>query len=280
MPAGARQLGIGWEKPSPGMSGQGFQAARHLGLSPGLVVSVPDSLSGLLIVHWGAKRQFSFRSAGVEMAQLEAMPGDWTYIPPHHALTLVCDGPGPALFFWGAPVPRRVSSQAQITTGHDSELEASALQLVRALHKGKKEGCDQLADAFARKAAVLRRDHAGGEYDGGGLAPANLRRVTDYIASRLDEGLTLNDMAAVAELSPFHFTRSFKSSTGLTPYRFLTELRMRLAKQLLAGSTHKLAEIGRRCGYASQSRFTTVFRQALGLTPGEYRKLTRSVLLA
>ena len=83
-----------------------------------------------------------------------------------------------------------------------------------------------------------------------------------------------------ASLSPFHFARSFKQSTGLTPHQYVTERRMRMAKYLLSHAHRRLAEVGRLAGFSSQSRFTTVFRKNVGATPGEYRRLMQAKLIA
>ncbi|TRW17540.1 helix-turn-helix domain-containing protein [Glacieibacterium frigidum] len=103
------------------------------------------------------------------------------------------------------------------------------------------------------------------------LPPAKLKRVTDFIEAELGRGISLDDIAGVAGLSPFHFSRVFKMATGETPYRFLGARRLARARALLAGAM-PLAEIALACGFASQSHFTAAFTKAFGLSPGRYRR--------
>lgn len=105
----------------------------------------------------------------------------------------------------------------------------------------------------------------------GGLPKHKLRRVTEFIEENLERDLTLTEIAEIAELSPFHFARSFKQATGSTPIQFLTQRRIDLAKRLLAESDLPIVEIGLRAGFKNQSHFTTLFRKVTAMTPKAYR---------
>src|SRR5262245_14547246 len=105
----------------------------------------------------------------------------------------------------------------------------------------------------------------------GGLPKHKLRRVTEFIEENLERDLTLAEIAGIAELSPFHFARSFKQSTGSTPIQFLTQRRIDLAKRLLVESELPIVEIGFRAGFKNQSHFTTLFRKITAMTPKAYR---------
>jgi AraC family transcriptional regulator len=107
----------------------------------------------------------------------------------------------------------------------------------------------------------------------GGLPSHKLRRVTEFIEENLEHDLTLAEIAEVAELSPFHFTRSFKQATGSTPIQFLMQRRIELAKQLLTAGDLPIVEIGLRAGFKNQSHFTTLFRKITSMTPKAYRNL-------
>jgi AraC family transcriptional regulator len=105
----------------------------------------------------------------------------------------------------------------------------------------------------------------------GGLPKHKLRRVTEFIEENLERDLTLAEIAEIAELSPFHFARSFKQATGSTPIHFLTQRRIDLAKRLLVESELPIVEIGLRAGFKNQSHFTTLFRKVTAMTPKTYR---------
>lgn len=105
----------------------------------------------------------------------------------------------------------------------------------------------------------------------GGLSGYKLRLVTEFINEHLDKDLGLNEIAAVAELSPFHFSRAFRRSTGKTPQQYLMQQRVEHAKELLARPELPLVEVGLRSGFKNQSHFTTLFRKYTRLTPRNWR---------
>jgi AraC family transcriptional regulator len=105
----------------------------------------------------------------------------------------------------------------------------------------------------------------------GSLPSGRLRRVSEYVQQNLEKNLTLAELAGVAYMSPFHFARLFKSSTGVPPHRFVVRQRLTRARTCLAMEGHSIAQISRMVGYRTPSHFTTVFRRALGVTPGAYR---------
>ncbi|MFP2904675.1 helix-turn-helix domain-containing protein [Pyxidicoccus sp. 3LFB2] len=106
----------------------------------------------------------------------------------------------------------------------------------------------------------------------GGLSPAALRRVHLFAIAHLEGPLQLADLAARAQLSPYHFARAFKSSTGETPRAYVERLRVEKAEGLMRDTALPLADIALACGFSSQSRFTTAFRRATGFTPARYRR--------
>lgn len=106
----------------------------------------------------------------------------------------------------------------------------------------------------------------------GGLPPAKLNAILTRIDASLDNEITLSELAALAELSTFHFLRAFKHSTGLTPHRYVIHQRIARAKALLASNKQSVTEVAMTCGFATPSHFAVVFRRLVGVTPSEFRR--------
>jgi AraC family transcriptional regulator len=104
-----------------------------------------------------------------------------------------------------------------------------------------------------------------------GLSRERLQRVWDYIEAHLDDQLTLSDLAGVACLSPYHFSRSFKQAVGVGPQRYVIQRRLERAKALMRRTNQPLALIAQETGFADQSHLTQLFRRETGVTPGRFR---------
>jgi AraC family transcriptional regulator len=105
-----------------------------------------------------------------------------------------------------------------------------------------------------------------------GLDDQRLRRVLDYMAEHLEEEIGIDDLAAVACLSPFHFIRMFSNRVGTTPGRHLGRMRLERAKAMLTAGDATLSEVALACCFSSQANFTRAFRRATGMTPNGYRR--------
>ena len=103
------------------------------------------------------------------------------------------------------------------------------------------------------------------------LSGSRLRRVAEYIQQNLDKDLSLAELAAVVYISPYHFARLFKDSTGVPPHRFVVRQRIARARGVLVTPELSIAQVSRMVGFRTPSHFTTVFRRVLGVTPRAYR---------
>jgi AraC family transcriptional regulator len=124
-----------------------------------------------------------------------------------------------------------------------------------------------------RLAGHLLHRYAGARETGraGGLRSAAVDRVTELVEARLPEVLTLDDLATVARLSPYHFNRAFRASTGLAPYAFVTARRMDRARLLLGTTGRTVEEVAAAVGFTNLSHFRRTFRRHHGVAPSAAR---------
>jgi AraC family transcriptional regulator len=111
----------------------------------------------------------------------------------------------------------------------------------------------------------------------GVLTQGRLRAVVEYVEEHLDTALTLEQMAAAAHRSVYHFARQFKAATGLPPHQYVIARRVERAKHLLQGGAElSLAEVAAHAGFSDQSQFSHHFKRLLGVTPGQFRTRIRN----
>lgn len=103
-----------------------------------------------------------------------------------------------------------------------------------------------------------------------------VERVIQAMRGRLDESLSLEDMANLAIMSPYHFNRTFRQLTGIPPCQFYAALRLEAARRLLVTTQLSVTEICFEVGYNSLGTFTRRFNELLGLSPRQVRALARS----
>jgi AraC family transcriptional regulator len=101
----------------------------------------------------------------------------------------------------------------------------------------------------------------------GGLPREKLVRAVEYIQDQLDTDLTVSGIAQAVYMSPDHFTRLFKESTGQSPYRYVVEARVRKAKELLTTGKFTISEAAYHVGFVDQSHLTRHFKRIFGLPP-------------
>jgi AraC family transcriptional regulator len=104
------------------------------------------------------------------------------------------------------------------------------------------------------------------------LDEVRLKRVLDYMAERISDKITLEQLAKVACFSTFHFARMFTRAVGVPPHSHLSRMRLESAMAELAASRLALSEIALNTGFSSQSSFNRAFKRATGMTPGEFRQ--------
>ncbi len=109
----------------------------------------------------------------------------------------------------------------------------------------------------------------------GGLAAWAERRCIEFMRTRLSDDISLDELAAEAQLSPFHFARMFKQSTGVPPRGYLTRLRVERACELLEKTDLPVTEIAFEVGYSSNQVLARVFTKHRRMSPTDYRRTVR-----
>ena len=157
----------------------------------------------------------------------------------------------------------------------DAQMEAITTMILTEVQQDA-AGSRLYLDSLANLLAVnLLRHHASTKpqlpiYEGG-LPLRQLRRVLDYIDAHLECELKLADLAQLLDMSPFHFSRLFKQSIGVSPHQYLIQQRVERAKRLLKQSDRLIVDIALECGFNSHSHLSKHFRQHAGMTPKAYR---------
>jgi AraC family transcriptional regulator len=134
-------------------------------------------------------------------------------------------------------------------------------------------GCEILAELCRLSGASLAPAR-------GGLAPWAKRRCLELMQERLSEDISLDELAAEAQLSPFHFARMFKESVGVPPRVHLTRLRLERACELLETTDLPVTEIAFEVGYSSNQVLARLFVKHRHVTPSDYRRAVRDPVLS
>ena len=106
----------------------------------------------------------------------------------------------------------------------------------------------------------------------GGLGSMRLRRIKELVHAKMEDDLSLDEMAQSVGLSTAHFARMFRKSTGETPHQFVLRQRVERAKAMLRAPDARVIDVAVACGFKTQQHFAQVFRDVLGVSPTEYRQ--------
>jgi AraC family transcriptional regulator len=162
-----------------------------------------------------------------------------------------------------------------VLKSHDPVVAAAAGAITREAQE-QALGNALYVEAVATQLAVhLFRNYASVTFRGpsgkGKLSPAQFRRLTEYIDSRLHQPLHLETLAAVSGLGVWTFTRYFRESFGRTPHAYVVERRIDRARRLLIQSSLPIKEVASLCGFADQAHMTRAFQTHLHTTPAALR---------
>ena len=163
---------------------------------------------------------------------------------------------------------------------HDPLICHAAKRLIEAMRSGAN---DLYAAATARWLAshliCFHADHDRGErltLDAGVISDRRIARVLEMMSGRLSHPPSLDELAAEAGVSKFHFVRLFREKVGQTPHAFLVQLRLEAAQSMLAATDLAVGAIAELCGYRRDTELIAAFSRRFGTTPGRWRSAARA----
>ena len=164
--------------------------------------------------------------------------------------------------------PTGLRLAAALYEKHQRDIEAVMAGLsspdVEALLQGLKK--------LGRRAESLRRSSMDTR---GGLAPWQVRKVTEYMRAHLSERVPVSHLAKLVGLSASGFRRAFKVSMSTSPHRWQSSERIQAAQIMLREGASSLAQVALATGFAEQSHFARVFKEIVGMTPGAWQRRNR-----
>jgi AraC family transcriptional regulator len=271
-----------------GEGGSVVEVARHRFLAG--EVECPPLAGHALVVHLGGPNRLSARVGGRVRERIEGR-GDVTVYPARSPIWFAGEASEDVNVLLGSGFVRRVAEESGADPGgfevldrfceRDEPMERLMLSFLPELESGGLGG-ELYGESLASALAVhLLREHSSlGEKakrrvarkpKPGGLSKRALRAATDYVGDNLASGLSLEEIAKAANLSPYHFARLFKESTGLSPHQYVIRERVERAKGLLRGTDLPVGEIARACGFSHHQHLARHFSRLTGTSPTRFR---------
>jgi AraC family transcriptional regulator len=245
------------------------------------------AMSGhVLMTYYGAAQHITWRSGGQRLIS-QTRPGSVTLIPDGHDGHWDIGGPIEVshVYLTGQRLQacadqladgRRIELVDRV--GFDDPATSRILELLSqeavtddpASRLFVEQAIDLLCTQLIRRHSSLSTQPP--EQARRGLADWQMKRVTNYMIEHLDEDIGLDELAALASLSRFHFCTAFRLATGQTPHNWLTAMRMQQARRLLAEQDLPIIHVALAVGYQTPSAFAATFRNATGVTPSAFRR--------
>jgi AraC family transcriptional regulator len=160
----------------------------------------------------------------------------------------------------------------------DLVLERIAHQLLREICEPRPDGrlaADALAQELAQHLVAAHSNLSPRAHARYTMAPSKLRRTEDFIRANLGRQISLQELADAADMSLYHFAKSFKQTTGRPPHQYLTEQRLIRARVLLHNLALPIGDVANAVGF-TPSHFTVLFARYMGMVPSKFRDVLRS----
>jgi AraC family transcriptional regulator len=226
-------------------------------------------------IEWGSKRSAleKFDYAAGDLALCDRHVGEWVGLmaTPHLQLG-ISDAPLMAASD-GAYGEVELRAQRKFADARLGALVAAAHAEMAAGFPSGRLFLDSIEQAMA---VALVNGHAVRhrpvQIYKGGLGSARLRRIKELVHAKIEDDLSLDEMAQSVGLSTAHFARMFRKSTGETPHQFVLRQRIERAKAMLRAPNARVLDVAVACGFKTQQHFAQVFRDVWGVSPTDYRQ--------
>lgn len=244
--------------------------------------AIPAFVEDLLTLHLRPPKRLSVKLD--RWFHVNSVPGDLTLIPRGTPSTWCGEGAAESLLLSLPPTLTRKTALQDADyapacleflpriSHADPLVHAIGQAVLGELQSGGLFGPLYLESLFRTLAVHLLRNHAvfavAPPSTHGRLSAEALRQVRDYVHEHLTHEITLEALAALVHLSPYHFAHKFKAATGLPPYQYVLQCRVEQAKTLLVAGKHSISAVAHAVGFAGQSHLTRHVKRTLGVTPG------------
>lgn len=266
-------------------AGKSQVSVIHLSQPAGEFPDPPTPAFCLFMVAGGVvKTKIDFGDGPFSRTQ---RPGSFVLAPANTRCDYQVDGPH-ELIAISMPTGSVLTQLEELSTGspavfgrlHEDTfrhpyVELLCHQLLQEVTEGNPQG-DLFADyTLMMLVRILSSMDVGGSRSNGGermpsISAPRLRRVINYMRDRVSEKVSLNELAAVAGVTKYHFARQFMSAMGISPHQFMIVQRIEHAKQRIIAGRENLTQIALSVGFADQSHFGRFFKRHTGMTPGQF----------
>jgi AraC family transcriptional regulator len=226
-------------------------------------------------IEWGSRRSAleKFHYAAGDLALCDRHVGEWVGLMATPHLQLGISDASLMASSDGAYGEVELHPSRKFANARLSALVAAAhAEMVAGFPSGRLF-LDSVEQAMA---VALVKDHAVRhrlvQIYRSGLGAARLRRIKEFVHAKMEDDLSLDEMAQSVGLSTAHFARMFRKSTGETPHQFVLRQRVERAKAMLRAPDTRVLDVAVACGFKTQQHFAQVFRDVCGISPTEYRQ--------
>ena len=226
-------------------------------------------------IEWGARRAAmeKFDYAAGDLALCDRHVGEWVGLMKVPHLQLGISDAALMASSDGAYGEVELRPSRKFANSRLSALVAAAhAEMVAGFPSGRLflDSVEQAMAVAPVKDRVVR--HRPVQIYKGGLGAARLRRIKELVHAKMEDDLSLDEMAQSVGLSTAHFARMFRKSTGETPHQFVLRQRVACAKAMLRAPDARVLDVAVACGFKTQQHFAQVFRDFCGISPTEYRQ--------